>query len=299
MDGIDKIRHLSPQASKITIKAVSTVTGDLDIVEMTLPIIETTTREMIVTSGRAESTRDEQIELDPAIKENGGFLDIHYAATLLPGLLSGLDFLASYPYGCLEQQLAAIMPQVYIKQLYDSIGLPYDLSKKMVSKYISKEEGYREVSLKEAIDEVLGSVGSFQRFDGGFGYWNDSNYSDLSLTLSVVSRLQDISQIGFTIPSDILSQSSKYIKNLFYINRRPYCTDNDNFCKYSSTERLSMIEGVLDSNQDDYEAYKMYQILLDDYKKENVGSNLASTDSVYQYGTHWSLSHAQLILRLA
>ena len=39
--------------------------------ELTLPIIETTTREMIVTSGRADSTRDEQIELAAAIKENG------------------------------------------------------------------------------------------------------------------------------------------------------------------------------------------------------------------------------------
>jgi hypothetical protein len=32
------------------------------------------------------------------------------------------------------------MPQVYMKELYDSIGVPYDLSTKMLKRYNSKEE---------------------------------------------------------------------------------------------------------------------------------------------------------------
>ena len=71
VDGIEKIRHISPQASKITIKAVSRATGDQDTIEMTLPIIETTTREMVVTAGRADPIQDEQIDLSPAMRNNG------------------------------------------------------------------------------------------------------------------------------------------------------------------------------------------------------------------------------------
>ena len=116
------------------------MTQDQDAIELTIPIIETTTREMIATSGRADPKAEELIALSSAIRANGGSLTISYAATLLPGLLSGLDFLSNYPYGCIEQKLATIMPQVYLKALYDSIGMPYALDQKFVKMYLSKEE---------------------------------------------------------------------------------------------------------------------------------------------------------------
>ncbi len=81
---IDQLQNISPQASKITIHAVSRATGDEDTLEMTLPIIETTTREIVSTSGRADPIQDEKIALQSAIRKNGGLLSIHYAATLLP-----------------------------------------------------------------------------------------------------------------------------------------------------------------------------------------------------------------------
>ncbi len=47
------------------------------------------------------------------------------------------------------------MPQVYLKELYESIGLPYDLSKIMVQRYISREEGYRDISLNDVISDAV------------------------------------------------------------------------------------------------------------------------------------------------
>lgn len=131
------------------------------------------------------------------------------------------------------------MPQVYIKELHDSIDVPYDLSTLMVSKYISKEEGYKEVSLKDAIQEVLANVSSYQRYDGGFGYWHDSRSSSLWLTLTTVSRLRSLSNIGFVASSDILTRATQYIKSTFYFNIRPYCYASS--CGYSVSERVEMI----------------------------------------------------------
>ena len=92
------------------------------------------------------------------------------------------------------------MPQVYMKELSTSIGAPYDLSKMMVQKYISKEVGYRDVSVKDSINDVVMSIANYQSEDGGFSYWTDPLRSDVSLTLSVLSRLQDLSRIGFRVP---------------------------------------------------------------------------------------------------
>ena len=150
------------------------------------------------------------------------------------------------------------MPQVYLKELYDSIGLPYDLSKIMVQRYISREEGYRDIPLKDVISDVIRGLSTYQRTDGGFGYWTDSRYSDISLTLALVGRLKDLEQIGFQTTSEIRTKTAKYIKNTFYTNTRLFCVQN---CTYTLTERLSMIEGVFLATADDYEAYKMYQIL--------------------------------------
>lgn len=71
VDSIEKVRNLSTWASKITIKAVSRTTGDQDTIEMTIPIIETTTSETVATSGRADPKAAELIELERAIRENG------------------------------------------------------------------------------------------------------------------------------------------------------------------------------------------------------------------------------------
>ncbi len=287
VDGIEKIRLTPSQASKITITAVSRVTEDQDSVELTIPIIETSTREIVATSGRADPVWDEIIELSGALRNNGGSLDIHYAATLLPGLLSGLDFLRAYPYGCIEQKLATIMPQIYLKELYDTIGLPYDLNKIMVKKYISRSEGYRDIPLKDVISDVVHSVSSYQQPDGGFGYWIDSEYSDIHLTLSVVSRLQDLERIGFTLDPAVRTQVAKYLKNVFYTNTRPFCRE---YCTYAVTDRLQMIEWVLDAVPDDYEAYKMYQIL---------SAEMKNTDKNPDSGTDFSLAHARLLVELS
>ena len=89
------------------------------------------------------------------------------------------------------------------------------------------------------ITEVVESVPSYQMYDGGFAYWKDSQNSYLPLTLSVVSRLQDLSRLGFVVAPGVLPGASKYIKNTFYTNTRPYCTMTD--CSYSFPERLDMI----------------------------------------------------------
>ncbi len=245
VDGIEKLRTVSPRASKIIIRAVARSSGEMDLMEVTLPIIETTTTEQVATSGRADPTSDEEIALQSDIRANGGSLVVNYAATLLPGLLSGINFLAAYPYGCIEQKLAAIMPQVYMKRLYESLGKPYDLGTIFVKKYIGRGDGYILVSMKDAIGEVMTGLKNYQHPDGGFGYWTalESDWtqweqSNIFLTLEVVDRLQDLAKVGFSTPPEILSEASKYIKKIFYTNHRNYCSDN---CGYGLTDRLHMI----------------------------------------------------------
>jgi len=127
-----------PFFSKITLKAVAKYSGELDEVENTLPITVTATKETVATVGKTTNSADEQIKLSADIRKNGGSLSVNYAASLLPNIFSGIEYLKSFPYGCSEQRTSAIMPTVYLKQLYDSVKMPFDLKTKMVKEYVDQ-----------------------------------------------------------------------------------------------------------------------------------------------------------------
>jgi len=61
----------------------------------------------------------EKIDLTNTILSSAK-LTINFSQTILSNITSGIDFLANFPYGCIEQKQSAILPNVYIKKLYTS-----------------------------------------------------------------------------------------------------------------------------------------------------------------------------------
>lgn len=248
-----------PFAARIVLKAVAKDSKETDEVENILPIVATSTKETVATVGKISTSADEKIKLGSDIRKNGGSLTLSYAASLLPNLLSGIEYLKSFPYGCSEQRSSAIMPTVYLKQLYDSVKMPFDLKTKMVKEYIDQYEGYQERSLDTVLRGYLVEIKNFQRLNGGFMYWMDSEYDDYPLTISLVSALSEIRSIGYTPNDAMMENAVKYLKAKFYENKRPYCSEKD--CTWPTSVRLATIEAILDNSTQDYEAYKMYKLL--------------------------------------
>ena len=220
----------------------------------------TSTRETVATVGKTESSADEKINLSSDIRKNGGSVTVSYASSLLPNILSGIDYLKTFPYGCSEQRTSAIMPTIYLKQLYDSVKVPFDLKTKTVKEYVDSYQGYQERSLDTIIRGYLVDIKNFQRLNGGFGYWMDSEYDDLPLTIELVSAMAEIRSIGYTPNDAMMENAAKYLKAKFYENKRPYCFDAKD-CSWDRSVRLAIIEAILDNTPQDYEAYKMYKLL--------------------------------------
>ncbi len=251
-----------PAAAKITFKATAKESNEVDEVENTLPILQTTTPETVATSGKTTDSTDEQIKLSGDIRKNGGSVTVSYAASLLPNILSGMEYLKTFPYGCSEQRTSAIMPTIYLKQLYDSVKVSFDLKTKTVREYIDPYQGYQERSLDTVLRGYLVEIKNFQRLDGGFGFWMDSLSSEFPLTISLVGAFSDIRSVGYTPDSFMIENAIKYIKTEFYANKRPYCVaSKTESCNWPLATRLSAIESILDANTQDYEAYKMYKLL--------------------------------------
>lgn len=146
--------HLSvSQQSRITFSAATD--GGEDVIEKYLQIQPTSVMESVGTFGsvdvgkkdssiaqdnKADTTSsDEQLDLTDII-HHPGTLIITYAPTLFSSVLASVDFLENYAYGCLEQRISALMPNILIKHLYNSAQEPFDLTKKFVNKWKNQRE---------------------------------------------------------------------------------------------------------------------------------------------------------------
>jgi uncharacterized protein YfaS (alpha-2-macroglobulin family) len=59
---------------------------------------------------------------------------------LLTNLTDSIDYLNNYPYGCSEQKTSSLMPNIFIKKLYNSAKIDYNLKEKMIDYYAGTED---------------------------------------------------------------------------------------------------------------------------------------------------------------
>ncbi|MDD2908711.1 MAG: MG2 domain-containing protein [Candidatus Gracilibacteria bacterium] len=254
-------------SSKLTFKAVSFETKDEDEIEKFLTIEETSTLETVSTIGSTSSvSHTEKLDLTNVIISSAKLI-INYAPTILSNITSGIDYLANFPYGCIEQKQSAILPNIYIKKLYTSVELPFDLTKKMVKVWVDSDTGYKEISEDEVIKNYIAESPRFQKTSGGFGYWSDEmSYSpaNFNLTSIIVSGMSEIKSIGFALNDKSQTSAVNYLKTRFYANKIEGCItpgEYNNYCKYEEAERLGAISAILTKDPSDYEAYKMYKLI--------------------------------------
>lgn len=254
--------------SRIDIKATNTATNDEDEIEKFLQIKETSVPETVATVGKTDNVSfDEHIDLSSLLK-NVWNLKITFGATLMTSLLDGIDYLNNYPYGCAEQKTSVVMPNVYIKKLYDAAKVPSDLKNKFISYWISNDEWYAKKSIDDILKDYLIEIKKFQNPDGWFVYWYDikymdfANYSDFGLTSYILSSVSKIRDIGYTIDESSYNNTVKYLKTRFYKNQIEWCIPSTgNSCRYPENLRLQAIDSLLTYNANDYEAYKMRKLI--------------------------------------
>jgi len=284
-------RSMYTAASTITIEAISE-DWKTDKIEKTLQIKDTSTKEAVATVwSTSDNSYDEQINV-ASIKDNISFIKLNYWATLFNNILDSIEYLNNYSYSCSEQQTSSIMPNVYIKNLYNSVWETYDLTTKLLDYYDSNTHSYKQKSVDQIIKEYLVNIKKFQKEDWGFVYWYDinstyPNFSSFKLTSYILKSLSSLREIWYEVEDEILINADKYLKHRFALNRREWCNYNKYNCEYNEYDRFAAIEAILTYNSQDNDAYKMYkQLELKNYnisntlKKDLVLNKLANLNSL-------------------
>ena len=102
-----------------------------------------------------------------------------------------LQYLVSYPHGCIEQTVSAVFPQLVLHQLMD-------LSEAQQRKI--------DAHVRAAIQKLL----NFQQPDGGFSYWPGGNTSDEWGSTYAGHFLLEAQARGYSVPASMLQSWKAY-----------------------------------------------------------------------------------------
>ena len=113
-------------------------------------------------------------------------------ASLIPvDMYSRLNYLETYPYGCLEQTVSSAFPQLYLNY------------------FVQQSEADQEET-REDVQNVINKMKSYQRSDFSLSNWEGGNYVNPWTELYALHFLVEAKKQGFDVPDYLLSGMLKY-----------------------------------------------------------------------------------------
>ncbi|MBE7560038.1 carboxypeptidase regulatory-like domain-containing protein [bacterium] len=123
-------------------------------------------------------------------RSEGRRLRLDLSPTLLSGAWGSLQYLAGYPYGCVEQTLSRFVPTVVLKRAQKPLG--FDLP-------------FADEEIDRMVAAGLLRLYDFQRAEGGWGWWK-TDPVDPMMTASAVDGLRLCREAGYAVSPEVLAK---------------------------------------------------------------------------------------------
>ncbi|MBZ0203411.1 MAG: carboxypeptidase regulatory-like domain-containing protein [Ignavibacteria bacterium] len=124
-------------------------------------------------------------------------LTLNVAPSLASTMLTALDELVGYPYGCVEQTMSRFMPTVIVANAFKDLNAP-------ISEATKKD-------LPKMVDAGYNRLYSMQHYDGGWGWWTNDQ-SNPFMTAYVVYGLTLGNSAGYPVRQDVYKKGITAIK---------------------------------------------------------------------------------------
>lgn len=137
------------------------------------------------------------------IKIPTNFLDGTQSSVLTISKFPAIKFakqlknLVGFPYGCLEQSVSKLFPQIYFDELAKVIA----------------PELYRTNNPVYFVKEGIRKIEAMQLYDGSFAYWQGGNYTNEWSHVYAVHFLLESKKAGYQVNQDVLNKAISYIQN--------------------------------------------------------------------------------------
>ena len=178
-----------------------------DALELEMPVEPWGLQQSVAQSGALRSDKDEikpSLVLPQDVNANASTLRIDLAPSIAGTLMSALDFLASYPYGCVEQTMSSFLPNILVTKAIKDLGLTPPAA---------------STELDKKIAAGLERLYMFQHEDGGWGWWQTDETHPF-MTAYVVAGLAQAKEAGYSIEERRLRNGRNSLLNQIKENRR-------------------------------------------------------------------------------
>ena len=126
-------------------------------------------------------------------------LSISLSPSIAGSLFGALDYLTSFPYGCVEQTMSSFLPNIVVRQAVRDLKL---------------KENVDEAALQEKIRAGLERLYAFQHEDGGWGWW-ETDESHPFMTAYVVAGLVQAKAAGTQVNDDAVTKGVAWLQKDF------------------------------------------------------------------------------------
>jgi uncharacterized protein YfaS (alpha-2-macroglobulin family) len=133
----------------------------------------------------------------PADAEPGSrSLSIRLSSSLAGPVFNALDFLTSFPYGCVEQTMSSFLPNLMVSKAGTIAGAKGPLDEKQL-----------DAQIKAGLERLYG----MQHNDGGWGWWS-SDDSQAFMTAYVVAGLAEAKAAGVNANGSAMNKGIAWLK---------------------------------------------------------------------------------------
>ena len=191
-----KVRARQVHAATITGKALTN--EESDAIEMQLPVNIPGVKLALSKGGSmpAGGAADFDLAFPDKVEPGSRSLAIRVAPSIAGSLFGALDFLTSFPYGCVEQTMSSFLPDIVVKDAVRSLHLKAELD---------------DASLQEKIRAGLDRLYSFQHEDGGWGWW-ETDESHPFMTAYVVAGLVQARSAGVQVTPEVIQKGVGWLR---------------------------------------------------------------------------------------
>lgn len=172
-----------------------------DAVEMKVPLQPAgLKKEKGVTADFSDVTKTEikNVVFPSGTDLRSASVKINADASLASAILTALDDLTGYPYGCVEQTMSRFLPTIVVANALKELNAP--LNEKTKS------------AIPDMVSKGLLRLYSMQHSDGGWGWWENDNTNPY-MTAYVIYGLSLAREIGYDVNPNVLKRGIKSAKS--------------------------------------------------------------------------------------
>ena len=174
---------------------VSAQAGDLsDVVHLAVPVQELAVPDVLSQVGSFTGEWSTGLVL-PRDASPLSTVTLQLDRSIAGTVLSGLEFLTGFPYGCVEQIMSAALPNAVVGRAAARLGL---------------SGPGMEAGLVEKVNQGLQMLYAMQHADGGWGWWYDDHSHDYQ-TAWVVFGLAVTRQAGYRVDDGSLERGAEWL----------------------------------------------------------------------------------------